>query len=158
VTHGDCDHQKDLGANRGGRQRPRVGICRKDVGDVRHGTWEGTSLLCRAKGSTRDKRVVPRERDELVKREGRVEVPGWTTIMPKRNKAHQDISPIILFSIPDYVISPTWPRLVFPDPESPTHQCGHCPCHGICTLSYSRPLLILNSRYDPSFKFIWVKS
>jgi hypothetical protein len=27
-------------------------------------------------------------------REGKVECPWWTTIMPKRNKAHQEIRPI----------------------------------------------------------------
>lgn len=55
------------------------------------------------------KSSAEREGDELVEREGkgRLRCPWWTTIMPKRNKAHQEIRPIFSISIPDYVILST---------------------------------------------------
>jgi len=49
-TYGDNGHQQNLGTNSSRRQRPRVGILGKDVGDIRHGTCPGASMLSRARG------------------------------------------------------------------------------------------------------------
>ncbi len=112
----------------------------------------GRAPLCY--GEQRELRVIKSSAErELVEKEGKVEVPGrkWTTIMPKGNKAHQANSLIFHSGLSNITVGSV-------SPPRATHQCSHCPGHGICTLSYSRPFIILNSWYDPSFKFIWVKS
>ena len=82
-TYGDNGHQQNLGTNSSRRQRPRVGILGKDVGDIRHGTCPGASMLSRARGEvsrvTRregncwPKRVMTGEGGEKVIREGKDE-------------------------------------------------------------------------------------